>query len=42
MNHAIPDDGVLADLLSAIAPSEGERRRLLVDNPTRLYGEPAH
>jgi 2-pyrone-4,6-dicarboxylate lactonase len=42
MDHAIPDDGVLADLLSAIAPSEGERRRLLVDNPTRLYGAPAH
>jgi 2-pyrone-4,6-dicarboxylate lactonase len=33
----IPDDGLLVDLLAEIAPSEGERRALLVDNPQRLY-----
>jgi 2-pyrone-4,6-dicarboxylate lactonase len=42
MDHAIPDDGVLADLLSEIAPNEAERNRLLIDNPARLYGAPAH
>lgn len=42
MDHAIPDDGVLADVLSEIAPSEAERSRLLVNNPARLYGAPAH
>jgi 2-pyrone-4,6-dicarboxylate lactonase len=34
---AIPDDGVLVDLLSEIAPSEKERRALLVDNPKNFY-----
>ena len=34
---AIPDDGVLVDLLSEIAPSERERKALLVDNPTNFY-----
>jgi predicted TIM-barrel fold metal-dependent hydrolase len=34
----IPDDGVLVDLVSEIAPSEKERRALLVDNPRRFYG----
>jgi 2-pyrone-4,6-dicarboxylate lactonase len=33
----IPDDGLLVDLLAEIAPSEDERRALLVDNPQRLY-----
>lgn len=42
MDQAIPDDGVLADLLSEIAPSEAKRKVLLVDNPTRLYGATAH
>jgi len=36
----VPDDGVLADMLSEIAPSEGERRALLVDNPQRFYRFP--
>ena len=36
LNH-IPDDGVLADLLSEIAPSEAQRQALLVDNPRRFY-----
>jgi 2-pyrone-4,6-dicarboxylate lactonase len=34
---AIPDDGVLVDLLSEIAPSEKERKALLVDNPRSFY-----
>jgi len=38
-NHQgpIPDDGVLVDLLAEIAPSEGQRQALQVDNPQRLY-----
>ena len=39
LNH-IPDDGLLADLLSEIAPSEAQRRALLADNPRRFYGFP--
>jgi 2-pyrone-4,6-dicarboxylate lactonase len=35
---AIPDDGVLVDILSEIAPSEKERKALLVDNPRAFYG----
>ncbi len=35
---AVPDDGVLVDLLARIAPSEKERQALLVDNPRRFYG----
>jgi 2-pyrone-4,6-dicarboxylate lactonase len=34
---AIPDDGVLVDLLSEIAPSGKERKALLVDNPRSFY-----
>jgi 2-pyrone-4,6-dicarboxylate lactonase len=34
----VPDDGVLVDLLSEIAPSETQRKALLVDNPQRFYG----
>lgn len=33
----MPDDGLLVDLLAQIAPSEALLRKLLVDNPTRLY-----
>lgn len=36
LNH-VPDDGMLADLLSEIAPSEAQRQALLVDNPRRFY-----
>jgi 2-pyrone-4,6-dicarboxylate lactonase len=38
-NHhgPIPDDGELVDVLAQIAPTEAQRRRLLVDNPARLY-----
>jgi predicted TIM-barrel fold metal-dependent hydrolase len=31
---------VLADLLSEIAPSEAQRRALLVENPKRFYRFP--
>ena len=34
---AIPDDGVLVDLIPEIAPSEAQRCALLVDNPLRFY-----
>ncbi|MCF8482780.1 MAG: amidohydrolase family protein [Rhodospirillum sp.] len=34
---APPDDGVLFDLLSEIAPTKALSRGLLVDNPMRLY-----
>lgn len=33
----VPDDGRLVDLLADIAPSEAQRKALLVDNPQRLY-----
>ena len=35
---AVPDDGMLVDLLAEIAPSEAQRRALLADNPKRFYG----
>jgi predicted TIM-barrel fold metal-dependent hydrolase len=34
----MPDDGQLLDMLGAWAPSEELRRKILVDNPARLYG----
>jgi len=34
----IPDDGVMVDNLAEIAPSEAQRKALLVDNPSRFYG----
>ena len=33
-----PDDAVLFDLLGGWAPDEATRRRILVDNPAKLYG----
>ncbi len=33
----MPDDGLLVDILPAIAPTEALQRKLLVDNPMRLY-----
>ncbi|MDX1486120.1 MAG: amidohydrolase family protein [Alphaproteobacteria bacterium] len=33
-----PNEGDLLDLLGAIAPDDETRRRILVDNPARLYG----
>ncbi len=35
---AIPDDGVLVDLVSQMADSEAKRKALLVDNPAKFYG----
>ena len=34
----MPDDGHLLDLLGEWAPSDELRRKILVDNPARLYG----
>ena len=34
----MPNDGELVDLVPLIAPDEAHRRKLLVENPTRLYG----
>jgi 2-pyrone-4,6-dicarboxylate lactonase len=33
----MPDDGLLVDHIPHLAPTEEQRRRLLVDNPMRLY-----
>jgi predicted TIM-barrel fold metal-dependent hydrolase len=33
----IPDDALLFDLLAEAVPNEGMRKRVLVDNPARLY-----
>ncbi len=33
----LPDDGILVDVIQQIAPNSGLQRKLLVDNPTRLY-----
>jgi predicted TIM-barrel fold metal-dependent hydrolase len=33
----MPDDGVLLSLLARWLPDEGQRRRVLVDNPAALY-----
>jgi predicted TIM-barrel fold metal-dependent hydrolase len=35
-----PNEGDLLDLLAEIAPDEALRRRILVDNPSRLFGFP--
>jgi 2-pyrone-4,6-dicarboxylate lactonase len=37
MEHRIPDDGGLVDVIPRIAVTEEHRRKLLVDNPMRLY-----
>ncbi len=37
MQDAIPDDGALVDMIPRIAPTEDLQRRLLIDNPMRLY-----
>ena len=34
----MPNDGELMDLLADWVPDAGLRRRVLVDNPARLYG----
>jgi predicted TIM-barrel fold metal-dependent hydrolase len=35
---AVPDDADLLDVLADWAPDAGDRQRILVDNPARLYG----
>jgi 2-pyrone-4,6-dicarboxylate lactonase len=37
-NRYTVDDGDLVDLLPLIAPDPAQRKKLLVDNPARLYG----
>lgn len=37
MKSHMPDDGQLVDMIPRIAPTEDLRRRLLIDNPMRLY-----
>ena len=37
METRIPDDGSLVDVIPLIAPTDELGRRLLVDNPMRLY-----
>ena len=37
MQAAIPDDGALVDMIPRIAPTAEAQRKLLIDNPTRLY-----
>jgi D-galactarolactone isomerase len=34
----MPDDGELIDLLATWVPNEEVRRKILVENPTKLYG----
>jgi 2-pyrone-4,6-dicarboxylate lactonase len=33
----MPDDGLLVDHIPHVAPTADQQRRLLVDNPMRLY-----
>jgi 2-pyrone-4,6-dicarboxylate lactonase len=37
MEHRIPDDGQLVDVIPRIAPTAELQRKLLIDNPMRLY-----
>lgn len=37
----VPNEGDLLDLLSVIAPDDKMRKRILVDNPARIFGFPA-
>jgi 2-pyrone-4,6-dicarboxylate lactonase len=37
MEHRIPDDGMLVDVVPRLAPTAELQRKLLVDNPVRLY-----
>ena len=34
----MPNDGDIADLLTAWVPDEATRKKILVDNPAALYG----
>ena len=37
LTREMPDDGWLVDFIARVAVTEDLQRRLLVDNPTRLY-----
>ena len=37
MQDAIPDDGALVDMIPRIAPTSDLQRKLLIDNPRKLY-----
>lgn len=37
MQNAIPDDGALVDMIPRIATTAAAQRKLLIDNPERLY-----
>jgi predicted TIM-barrel fold metal-dependent hydrolase len=37
-DRPMPNDGDLADIVFDWAPDAAQRRRILVDNPARLYG----
>jgi len=37
MQHSPPDDGALVDMIPRIAPTVELQRKLLIDNPMRLY-----
>jgi 2-pyrone-4,6-dicarboxylate lactonase len=37
MQHAIPDDGKVVDMIPRITPTEALQQKLLIDNPMRLY-----
>ena len=37
MQDNIPDDGALVDVIPRIAPTAELQRKLLIDNPMRLY-----
>jgi 2-pyrone-4,6-dicarboxylate lactonase len=37
MQSAIPDDGQVVDMIPRIATTEALQRKLLIDNPMRLY-----
>jgi 2-pyrone-4,6-dicarboxylate lactonase len=39
MKSHMPDDGALVDMIPRIAPTDDLQRKLLVDNPLRLYWE---
>ena len=41
VTRPMPNDGALLDLLAEWAPDAGQRDRILVANPARLYGFPA-
>ena len=37
----MPNDGDLMDLFALMAPDAALQKKILVDNPARLYGWPA-